>query len=138
LFLNLLTPPQQRVFVQGARAVAEQDGELAEVEQALIAALQAECGLDELPAAQDAAGICAAAVAVLDSDLARRVFILELAGVAVIDGEAHAAEVALVGEIAVQLGIEGAELAEMLAFAGRARALVVDGQRLIATTSLAS
>lgn len=133
MFLNLLTPPQQRVFVQAARAVTEQDGVVDAVEQGLLAALQAECGLAELPDRETLADIGTAAVEVLDSALVRRVFVLELAAVAVIDGGAHASEVRLVEVLAAGLGIAEADLTEMFAFAGRAQALAAEGQRLLAT-----
>lgn len=133
MFLNLLTPRQQRVFVQAARAVAEQDGVVDAVEQSLLAALQAECGLDELPERETLVDIATAAVRVLDSGLVRRVFVLELAAVAVIDGGAHASEVRLVEALATGLGIGETDLAEMFAFAGRAQALAAEGQRLVAT-----
>lgn len=133
MFLNLLTPPQQRVFVQAARAVAEQDRVIEAVERSLLDALQAECGLDELPDREPLSEVAAEAVKVLDSDLVKRVFVLELAAVAVIDGHAHPSEVQLVEVIAGGLGISEADLTEMFGFAGRAQALAADGQRLIAT-----
>lgn len=133
MFLNLLQPDQQVAFVHAARAVAERDGEVSEVESALLDAVRAECGLDELPAPHPELDVCARAAEVLPDDVARRVFLLELAGVALIDGDAHPSELALVGEVADALGISGAALADMLAFAARAQQLVVDGQRIVAT-----
>lgn len=138
MFLSILTPPQQRVFLGAARAVVEQDGQVAEVEQALLDGLRSECGIDELPTtSDDVASVRDAASTVLDNDTARRAFVLELAGVVFIDGDAHAAEVAAVTEIAGGLGIAADQLDAMFAFAARAQALVVEGQRLIATQSAA-
>lgn len=136
MFLNLLQPDQQVAFVHAARAVAEQDGEVSEVESALLDAVRAECGLDELPAPDPGLDVCARAAEVLPDDVARRVFVLELAGVALIDGDAHPSEVAFVREVADALGISGAALVDMLAFAARAQQLVVDGQRLVASGAI--
>jgi len=133
MFLNLLQPDQQVTFVHAARAVVEQDGEVSEVESALLDAVRAECGLDELPVPDPALDVCARAAEVLPDDVARRVFLLELAGVALIDGDAHPSEIGLVREVADALGISGAALDDMLAFAARAQQLVVDGQRIVAT-----
>lgn len=133
MFLNLLTPPQQRVFIQAARAVAEQDRVVEAVERSLLDALQAECGLDELPDREELTEVATEAVKVLDSDVAKRVFVLELAAVAVIDGDAHPSEVRLLEVLAGGLGIGAADLKAMFAFAGRAQKLAAEGQRLIAT-----
>jgi tellurite resistance protein len=134
VFLSILTPPQQRVFLEAARAVVEQDGHIADVEQALIDGLHSECGLDETPTAlRDVSAIAAEAADALDHGPVRRAFVLELAGVVLIDGHSHADEVAAVTEIARALDVADEHLDEMFAFAARAQALVVDGRRLIAT-----
>lgn len=133
MFLSLLQPDQQVAFVHAARAVAEQDGEITQVEVALLDALRAECGLEELPPVRAGADIAVTVADAVRDDAARRVFMIELAGVAVIDGEAHPAEVGLVGRIGTALEITEEMLAEMLAFAERARQLILDGQRIIAT-----
>lgn len=133
MFLNLLRPDQQIAFIHAARAVAEQDGQVTEVEVALLDGLRAECGLAELPPTEADADVAGMAADVLQDDVARRVFMLELAGVALIDGEAHPAEVELVGAFGAALGVTGDALAEMLAFAERGQRLILDGRRIIAT-----
>ncbi|MTD44891.1 hypothetical protein GKE82_11455 [Conexibacter sp. W3-3-2] len=138
MFLSILTPAQQRVFLEAARAVIEQDGHVADVEQALLDGLHSECGLDEEPAApRDIAAIAADASAALDTGPARRAFVLELAGVALIDGHSHPDEVTAVTEIARALDSTDGFLDAAFAFAARAQALVVDGQRLVATDEAA-
>ena len=72
---------------------------------------------------------------VLDSTTARNAFLLELAGAMVVDGETSVDEVALVERFADVLNVSRDALTEILAFADRARELVMDGQRLISAGS---
>lgn len=130
MFLNVLTRPQQAAFVHAARAMLRADGQVVEAELALMEAIHAECDLPEVETFEGDA--VAEAVAVLDSVPARNAFMLELAGVAVIDGEAHDAELALLGEFAAGLGVAEERLQEFVAFAERANALVQDGRELLA------
>ena len=133
MFLNLLDANQQRLFVVAARAVAEQDGRVADVEESLLDAVLAECDIDEDPGAMAMPELISALEEALSDDLhARNAFVLELAGVAVIDGEAHPAELAVLSEIASTVGVEDDALAEFVGFAMSARDLVVRGRQLVA------
>ena len=134
MYLNLLTPRQQRVFLQAARSVAEQDGLRADVEDALLNALHTECG--SLPRAQPSVepldATLEAAGEALDSRLACRVFMLELAGVATVDGSAEPAEVSVLRAFGDRLGVSDEELAEYFDFGLEVRALAIRGRELIA------
>jgi hypothetical protein len=133
VFLSLLNPIQQTVFFELARAVTQQDGIVAESEEMLLVAVQAECGLDARPAVRELDAVLADIGPMFDEGPSRAVLLLELAGVALIDGDARPAEVGVVVTVANQLGVSAERLAECFAFAERARTLVVDGQTLIAT-----
>ena len=130
MFLNVLTPPQQRVFVDAARAMLHADGTVAETELALLDAIRAECDLDYMGGdAQPATDIIDAARTVLDTTTARNAFLLELAGVAVIDGDTHASEMALLERFAAVLGQSDEHLREVVAFAERANTQGSSGDR---------
>jgi uncharacterized tellurite resistance protein B-like protein len=133
VFLNLLDPAQQALFLELARAVTEQDGLLADSEEALLAAVQAECMMDEAPAVRELDAVLEDVASSFDAGPARAVLILELAGVALIDGEAHPAETGVVATVADRIDMSPGRLQECFAFADRARTLIVDGQALIAT-----
>lgn len=133
MFLNLLAPAQQQLFIELARAVAEQDGIVAATEQVLLDAVQAECGVAELPAVRDLDAVLADVPAAFDGEATRSVLVLELAGVALIDGDAHPAELGIVAEVAETVGMTPEKLRECVGFAERSRQLVMDGQLLLAT-----
>lgn len=132
MFLNLLTPEQQRVFVQAAQLVAASDG-VGEEEAALLEAIAAECALTDAPEPAEASETLQAAGAVFDSPASKKVFMLELAGVAAIDGRAYPSELELLGEFAQRVGLGEAELEESLVLASRGRQLVRDSETFIST-----
>jgi len=132
MFLNLHDAHQQRLFVSAARTVAEKDGKLADVEQSLLEAVLAECAIDGEPEVISPDELLAGLDEALAGDPhARNAFMLELAGVAVIDGEAHPAELGVLHEIGGHLGIDNDVLAEFVQFAMSARELVVRGRHLL-------
>lgn len=134
MFLTLLNPDQQRLFLVAARRVAEQDGKVADVEQALLDAVLAECRIDEDPGDMSRAEFQAAlSDAFAGVPHSRNAFMLELAGVAVIDGDAHPAELSALAEIGDHLGVADASLARFVEFAMSARDLVVRGRELVAS-----
>lgn len=138
MFLNLLTPDQQSLFFELARAATEQDGITHEAEVALLEAVQSECGLPDPPPVRELDVVLGELPSAFDNGPGRSVLILELAGVALIDGDAHPAEVSVVTTVAERIGVSAELLQECFAFAERARTLVVDGQTLIATADVVS
>ena len=134
MFLNLLDADQQRLFVMAARAVAEQDGKVADVEESLLDAVLAECEIEEDPGTMPLSDLLSVVAEALSEDLhARNAFVLELAGVAVIDGEAHPSELAVLAQVGERLRVSEQRLSEFVDFAVQARELVVRGRELIAT-----
>lgn len=132
MFLNLLDAHQQRLFVSAARTVAEKDGKVADVEESLLEAVRAECEIDEEPEVIPPDELLARLDDALAGNLhARNAFMLELAGVAVIDGDAHPAELGVLHEIGGHLAIPEDVLAEFVQFAMSARELVVRGRHLL-------
>lgn len=141
MYLHLLTPPQQLLFLESARALVERDGKLEDVEADLLRALSTECGVsgdDAFTAPRDSEALAEALNGAFDTSVARRVLLLELAGVAVIDGDAHVSELTLLEEIAAGVGISSADLGEMVQFGLDALSLVTRGKELIATGSQGS
>lgn len=138
MFLNLLNPTQQQLFIELARAVAEQDGIVAETEQVLLDAVQAECCVAELPAVRDLDAVLADAPTAFDNEATRSVLVLELAGIALIDGDAHPTELSVVASVAEKVGMTEEKLEECFGFAERSRQLFLDGQMLLATADGAS
>lgn len=133
MFLDLLNPTQQALFFELARAVTERDGIAVQTEEALLSAAQTECGREAPPDARELEVVLGDVGPAFDEGPSGSVLLMELAGVALIDGDAHPAETGVVATVAERAGISAERLAECFEFAERARTLVVDGQTLIAT-----
>ena len=133
MFLSLLTPPQQELFMQAAHLVAAQDGELDELETALLEALGAESNLESLPGDVELADALQRAPELLPDGPSRRAFLLELAGVVVIDGRAHQAEIDRLRDFAGALDVPEVQVNRFLDYALQARSIVDTGRTLIAT-----
>jgi hypothetical protein len=132
VFLNILSSEQQTLYLQAARELLDADGAIVSPEAALLEAARTECNVDGLPDRAAVRELLERAPVVLDSAAARNAFLLELAGAIVVDGEASVDEVELMERFADVLNITRDALGDFLAFAERARELVMDGQRLIA------
>lgn len=131
MFLSLLTPNQADIFVQAAQLVLEADGdEHQDAEIALLEAVKLESGSTRNGSPSPLPEVLAAAAAELDDPTQRSAFLLELAGVAVVDGHEHAAEMDVLREFAAQLGLD-AQLDDFLTFARDARDLAARGNQLI-------
>lgn len=134
MFLSLLDGEQQKLFWMSARALTEQAGQVAVLDQALLDSLAAECRLDEDPGRMPWAQLVGQATERLANDrYARNAFMLELAGVAAIDRDANAPELIAYGEMGSELGYSEAELVRFLNFASAAAQLLADGRTLIST-----
>jgi len=112
MFLNLLDPDQQRLFVVAARMVAEQDGKVVDVEQSLLDAVIAECSIDEDPGPMPMPDLLVA----LDSALARPVRLTAVPSAKfsapVLPGQRVRVELQVeVGAARFRLSRDGAELA---------------------------
>lgn len=132
MFLSLLTPDQQRLFLQASRSMLDADGDLANVEAALMDAARLECAVDDLPERLPREQLVAWARDLLDSTPARNAFLLELAGAMVVDGESAPPELEMLRALGDATGGDEALLAEFVDFARRAADVLADGHRLLA------
>jgi hypothetical protein len=132
VFLNILTPDQQTLYLRAARVLLESDASVLSPEAALLEAARIECNVAELPEPVPVDEILEQAPSMLDTAAARNAFLLELAGAMVIDGETAVNEEALLKRFAQILTVSDEDLREFVRFAERARDLVNDGQRLLA------
>src|SRR4051794_298509 len=133
MFVAMLDEAQRRVLIRAAAMLAALDGAQPDAEEELLAALNVEAGLAEIPPAPVTDGelLGEATAAFEGQDTARNVLLLELAGVAAIDGNTHPAEVDLLVRLAAALGANATLVGRALEFGERARALAEDGRAFI-------
>lgn len=132
MFLTLLTLPQRELFVQATQLLIESDSLSHEEELELFDAIRLECDFDSTPEPKDRDTLLAELMTAFDEPTQRNVFLLELAGVLVVDSAETPEESALYEEVGRRLGI--ADYAEeYLEFARDARALTLRGRDLITT-----
>jgi hypothetical protein len=135
VFLGVLSREQQELFMSAARRMADADGDSPSVEQALLDALLAECGLEEMPPLIQLDEVTERIGDAFNEDPHRRnAFMLELAGVVAIDGALHQAELDVLQRLGEASGLPADSLDSFLRFGMKARDLVVEGEQLIATT----
>lgn len=137
MFLDLLTPEQQALFVDCTATLTEADGELHAAESELLDQIARETGHDPgQPSARPLGELAERAKLLLaDDPAAARVFLLELSGVVVIDGEHTPEEQALLERFSEATGVPRGDISAFIAFAERARDLVADGRSLVAATN---
>ena len=133
MFVAMLDEPQRRALLRAAAALAERDGARPDAEAELLAALNVEAGLPEIPSPPDSDDELFTEVAdAFGADqTARNILLLELAGVALIDGSAQPEEMALLRAIGQHVGAEPALVARALEIGEQARALVDEGRAFI-------
>lgn len=138
MFLHLLDRDQASAFIGLLSVIAHTDERIDAAEDTIAEQLARELDMPvTLTAAADRQEVLARTTAAFDgAPVAARAALLELAGVAVIDGEANAAEQHLLAEVAAAVGVPADQVDAFLAFGERARDLARDGQLLIAGTSV--
>ncbi len=126
MYLNYLDEKQQRVFLEAAVLMVRSDETVAAVEQAMIDRIRAESQFDlKEPRGRLAIEkVVAKAVDTYRETAQRNVFTLELAGVCVIDGESHEAEIRVLDEFADALGVPEERVEEFLELARSAQRLI--------------
>lgn len=102
MFLSRLALPEKLAFYSLAHAVAAAQSDISAVEEALLDAALGEMALATPPALQDIQTACSA----ISSATARRVVLLELLMIALIDGDIVEAELAIVCQVAELLGLQ--------------------------------
>ena len=133
MFITMLDPGQRRLLLRAAAYMSELDGARPEVEHELLAALNVEAGLPEIPdvPASEAEVLDDLAGPFHDAPTQRNVLLLELAGVAMIDGQAHPEEVSFLAKVSNRLGADERLVEEALEFGAAARDLMTRGHDLI-------
>jgi hypothetical protein len=133
MFVAMLEQEQRRVLLRAAATLAERDGARPDAEDELLDALNVEAGLSEVPPVPDSdEELFAEATEAFGGDqTARNILLLELAGVALIDGGAQPEEIAFLASLAERLGADEAVLARALELGERAKALLDDGRAFI-------
>jgi uncharacterized tellurite resistance protein B-like protein len=133
MYLQVLNPAQRDAYAVAAVAVLRADGELHAREQTLLDAIAAESGVTGAIEAGDLDAILEGLPALFEDPTQRCAFLLELAGVTVIDGDAHPAEIALFHRFAERLELSE-RASQFIEFAEQTRALAERGRELIAET----
>ena len=118
MFLQFLTPEQQRGFMVLATRLTMADGDDAEEEQEALEALQQEIGQTfDIPVGEVLGDLV---VSSFDTPTARTLCMLELLVLAYADEYLHEAESLIISEIAVAFGIGQDQLNDMAVWAGQA------------------
>ena len=138
MFLDLMTTEQQRLFLSAAVGMAEVDEHLHLDEQAFIRRIYREVGGDVQDATRLSHTVLVAQTkAAFDGELvAARAFLIELAGLVVVDGESSDAELLLLHDLAEAAGVPHADVPLFLDFAQRAVELADDARDLLATSNV--
>ena len=112
MFIQSLTPDEQRAFFGLAKHLIAVDGRIVEAETRALQQIELETGLssdDIAPAGPSDE----AAIAALRGNRARAAAVLELLGIAYVDSEYHPSENAMIREVAKGLGVEDSVLTRM-------------------------
>jgi uncharacterized tellurite resistance protein B-like protein len=139
MFLELLTPDQQQLFLDAAMTVAHADQHLDPSEQAFLERMVQEVGgTTRAPVVLTHAELVEATAKVFasSSGIQPRAFMLELAGMTVADGDQSDAELTLLHEIADAAGVPAADVPVFLDFAERTIELAAEAQDLLARSNL--
>lgn len=102
MFLSRLAPPEKLAFYSLAHAVAAAQSGVSAQESALLDAALGEMGLSGHPSLQSLGEACAS----VNSAVSRRVVLLELLMIAMIDGDIAEAELAIIHQASELLGIQ--------------------------------
>mgnify|MGYP000058894725 CR=1 FL=1 len=131
MFLDRLTRDEQVVFCQLAYAVMAADGEVSEKEAAFYDLAIRELDVEELPETSSEEGVVVPEGAFRLS-ASRHALVLELALLAVADGEVTTGEVAVLDAVADQMGLAPLNVQRSLDYAARLRDVLDEGFVLLA------
>src|SRR5688572_13011358 len=126
MFLDRLSGDEQRIYCQLAYAMMAADGEVAEKELAFHDRCLRDLGIDELPEPAPEEGVLVPAGAFRLS-ASRRALLVELALLAVADGEVSAEERSVLDAGAKQMDFNPAEVGRSLEYAARLRDALDEG-----------
>lgn len=134
MFLHVLEEDEARLFADTAWALIHVDDEVDQREESLLAELQIELGVDTTPPELHEPDGLLSRLSQLESPVVRRVMLLELSGVALVDEVVHASERGFLEQIADALGLteETSKFLDYVADAQstwrRGRALVIGSE----------
>ena len=131
MFLHLLTDRQQQIFSRAALAVIRADEVLHARELELCEALAREMGRQDFPSIESDEDLIASELEEIAEPVAARIFLLELAGIAVVDGELDPREHELLERLATALKNQPAVVELMLDFAVRAHRMSDEARMLV-------
>lgn len=132
MFLDMLTPEQQGVFLSAARAMANADAHEDEREAELLNAFERETGLTPDTATMAAKDV-PESIAAFDSRPRRIAALVELAGVALADGSVHEGERRLLLDVAEAVGLGREDVDSVLRDLELMQSAALRLQQLIAT-----
>jgi uncharacterized tellurite resistance protein B-like protein len=131
MFLDRLSSAEQKVYCQLAYAVMVADGEVAEKEAAFHDRSLRELVIEELPAPASDSGVLVPDRAFCLS-VSRRALLVELALLAVADGEVTAEERSVLDAVAEQMDFAPFQVERSLEYAARLRDVLDEGFVLLA------
>ena len=131
MFLHLLTTRQQELFCRAAHALMHADEVLHALEAELQEALAREMGLETFPRAEPIEELSELELQEFGEPVAARVFLLELAGIAVADGELDPRELRMLERLEAGLKMPGDSVERMLDFAARAHDLSTEARMIV-------
>lgn len=131
MFLDRLSADEQRVYCQLAYAVMSADGEVTEKEAAFHDRALRDLAIDELPEAASAAGVLVPEGA-FRLAASQRALLVELALLAVADGEVTDGEVAILEAVAEQMELAPSHVQKCLDYAASLRDVLDEGVLLLA------
>ncbi|HTV17926.1 MAG TPA: TerB family tellurite resistance protein [Polyangiaceae bacterium] len=130
MFLHLLKGPEREAFAGLAKHLVGADEDESVAEARALSAMDVELGLSvaSVPAASPTPDL----LATFESPTARAAVVLELLGLAYVDGHYHPNETQLIESIAAELGVSERRLGQMEDWVQREMSLVTEAEQLIA------
>jgi uncharacterized tellurite resistance protein B-like protein len=130
MFLRHLTPPQRKAFAGLAKHLVGADDDASGAEARALSAMDLELGLSvaTVPPAQPTPEL----LATFESTTARAAVVIELLGLAYVDGHYDPSETQTIERIATSLGIPENRLLQMENWVLRQMALASEAESLLA------
>jgi uncharacterized tellurite resistance protein B-like protein len=133
MLLNLLSEEQKITFTRTALLVMSADGKNSDRELAFIDDAAREMELDELPSPAESLDEVLGLLDSMNTPLSQRVFLLELAGVAMADRILDPSEAEILQAVSDCFGVQDATLQKLIGLADRAITLADEALVLIST-----
>ena len=139
MFLHMLNAEQRELFVHTAIELMSVDGAQSPHEVALLLHIERETGVQVDPVPADWQAIQQRIGAAFAGHApAARAFMMDLAGVVVVDGVDDPREHELLTEVAASLGVPASDVTQFVRYATRLQDVLVEGRALLTSSSLRS